>query len=264
MKIKKIQKIENTSKRYDIEVENNNNFFANNILVHNSSFTQYVKKDENGNFITGICSRSQEKKLEQSYANEYVDGTNRYHKYIHPETKQKGWFCPNINDFKTDEEVSNFTPIMIEVKDSWIELSKSSGLFEKGMKYCINNDIQLVFRGEIYGQGLKGSGNKLNPDSNSKQTLRLFGIDSLEKGFSERLNYSSEHNLTKVCEELNLEYTKSKVIKPSSFEELCKICDEIFKEHKDNGKVIEGVVIRTMYTNDLSCKYMNPEYDSKK
>ena len=35
LKIKEIKKINNNSKRYNIEVENNNNYFANNILVHN-------------------------------------------------------------------------------------------------------------------------------------------------------------------------------------------------------------------------------------
>lgn len=36
-KIKSIKKIQNNSKRYDIEVNKNHNFFANNILVHNCS-----------------------------------------------------------------------------------------------------------------------------------------------------------------------------------------------------------------------------------
>lgn len=35
MKIKKINKIKHSSKRYDISVKKNSNFFANNILVHN-------------------------------------------------------------------------------------------------------------------------------------------------------------------------------------------------------------------------------------
>ena len=34
--IKQIKKIPSASKRYDIEVENNHNFFTNNVLVHNS------------------------------------------------------------------------------------------------------------------------------------------------------------------------------------------------------------------------------------
>lgn len=37
MKIKSIKKIDNTSKKYDISVKKNNNFFANGILVHNCS-----------------------------------------------------------------------------------------------------------------------------------------------------------------------------------------------------------------------------------
>lgn len=37
MKIKSIHKVSSTSKKYDIEVAKNHNFFANGILVHNSS-----------------------------------------------------------------------------------------------------------------------------------------------------------------------------------------------------------------------------------
>ncbi|MFA5999992.1 MAG: RNA ligase family protein [Candidatus Paceibacterota bacterium] len=52
-KIKSIKKIDNNSKRYDIEVEKTHNFFANNILVHNCS-TTYILKD--GEFT--VCSRN--------------------------------------------------------------------------------------------------------------------------------------------------------------------------------------------------------------
>lgn len=76
-----IEKIECTSKRYDIEVEDNHNFFANDILVHNcqnlsnewediqnedwfvtekvdgTSFTCYIKGDE-----FGVCSRNMDLK----------------------------------------------------------------------------------------------------------------------------------------------------------------------------------------------------------
>ena len=42
MKIKSITKIKSDAKRYDIEVEKNHNFYANNILVHNSNvYTEY-------------------------------------------------------------------------------------------------------------------------------------------------------------------------------------------------------------------------------
>lgn len=42
MKIKRITEIKNNSKMYDIQTQKNHNFFANNILVHNSSlYTNY-------------------------------------------------------------------------------------------------------------------------------------------------------------------------------------------------------------------------------
>lgn len=42
-KIKSIKKIKNSSKRYNVEVKKNSNFFANNILVHNCTwYTDYT------------------------------------------------------------------------------------------------------------------------------------------------------------------------------------------------------------------------------
>ena len=52
MKIKKIEKIEHDSLRYDIEVKDNHNFFANDVLVHNSCGIAY---NYNGEF--GISTR---------------------------------------------------------------------------------------------------------------------------------------------------------------------------------------------------------------
>ncbi len=233
------------------------------IKADGSSFTQYFRKNEE-TFYTGICSRSLEKQLEQSKVTEYKNEGNSYHRYINPETKERGWFCDATNVFLTDDEVKDFEAVELLVKDSWVDLSHSSGLFEKGMEYCKKYNIQLAFRGEIYGAGLKGSGNKLNPDANSKQGLMLFGVDSLESGFSVRQHYGNEHNLKKICDELGLQYTKPRVIKVDTYEQLADICETIFKEEKANGRVIEGVVIRTMLTNDISVKYMNAEYDSKK
>ncbi|MFW6246853.1 MAG: RNA ligase family protein [bacterium] len=55
MKIKSIKEIENTSMEYDIEVAKTHCFFANNILVHNSSTTYYWKDGE-----FGVCGRNWE------------------------------------------------------------------------------------------------------------------------------------------------------------------------------------------------------------
>jgi len=63
---------------------------------------------------------------------------------------------------------------------------------------------------------------------------------------------------------LGLDYTKSELITPNSYKELCDFCGAIIAREKNEGRVIEGVVVRTHYTNQISCKYMNPEYDAKK
>lgn len=189
------------------------------IKVDGSSFTEYFKKDAEGNWYTGICSRSLEKKI-------------------------------------TDDTT-----------DSWVKLAKYSGLYERGMEYCKKHNIELAFRGEIYGQGLKGSGNKLNPDANKKQGLILFGVDDLSSGFATRIHYGQPHNLEIICHELKLQYTPARLffqLQPRNYDELISFASDVFKIEKEAGRVIEGIVVRTLYSNDLSVKVMNPEYDSKK
>ena len=228
------------------------------------NLTTYFKVID-GDYKSGVCSRSQEKKMDQTFVTDYVDvDGNTYHRYFDQETKTKGWFSDTTSLFKTDDEVAEFTPIIKEVKDSWIELATNSGLLENGLEYCKAHGLQLAFRSEIIGKGLKGSGNKVNPDANEKQKLVLFGIDDLSEGFAKRINYSSPHNLRDVSKILGIEYTESVVVKPKTYDELITICDDIFRTEKLKGRIIEGVVVRTMYTNDLSCKVMNLEYDSKK
>ncbi|HIE27969.1 TPA: hypothetical protein EYP66_11850 [Candidatus Poribacteria bacterium] len=55
VKLKSIKKIQSDSKRFDIETEKTHNFFANDILVHNSSMTAFIKDGE-----FGVCSRNLE------------------------------------------------------------------------------------------------------------------------------------------------------------------------------------------------------------
>lgn len=229
-----------------------------------SSHTTYFKVID-GEYKSGVCSRSQEKKMDQTFTTDYLDEDgNLYHRYFDQETKTKGWFCDNLSQFRQDDEMDDFEPIVKEVKDSWVELAKSSGLLEKGLEYCKEHGLELAFRSEIIGQGLKGSGNKLNPDAKEKQKLVLFGIDDLSEGFARRINYSSVHNLRDVSNVIGVEYTDIVVVKPKTYEELIDICEDIFRTEKLKGRIIEGVVVRTMYTNDLSCKVMNMEYDSRK
>ena len=74
LKIKSICKVETIDqKRYDIEVKNNSNFFANDILVHNSSMTVYASPFEDSDCGAGIefgvCSRNVD--LKPSETNTY-------------------------------------------------------------------------------------------------------------------------------------------------------------------------------------------------
>jgi len=229
-----------------------------------SSHTTYFKK-EGDDYISGVCSRSQEKKMDQTFVTDYLDeDKNPYHRYFDKDTMTKGWFCDELSQFRQDDEMDGFEAITKEVKDSWIELATDSGLLERGLVYCKEHGLELSFRGEIIGSGLKGSGNKVNPDANDKQKLVLFGIDDLSEGFSKRINYSSPHNLRDISKILGIDYTESLVVNPKTYEELIDICEDIFKKEKTEGRIIEGVVVRTMYTNDLSCKVMNGDYDSRK
>jgi len=71
IKIKSIKKIEHYSKRYDISVKDNNNFFANNILIHNCSFFYNVEDKK-----FGILGRTLE--LHEIFTNKYTAHIERY------------------------------------------------------------------------------------------------------------------------------------------------------------------------------------------
>lgn len=75
MKLKKIEKIETDSSLFDIETKKNHNFFANGILVHNSSCTVFVRfnSDVASGYETGICSRNFQLKInEENKDNTYI------------------------------------------------------------------------------------------------------------------------------------------------------------------------------------------------
>jgi hypothetical protein len=229
-----------------------------------SSMTEYVrinpieKAEEKG-----ICSRKQEKKLEQTYTAAYKDGDIVLHPYFHPELKIKGWFNDETRTFYTNEEVEQFEPIIEEQRDAWIDTDKKYGYLSKLVEYCQNNKLQLCMRGELVGQGNKGSGNKLNSDARTEAKVIWFGVDDLSTGRSKRLHYGDEYNLKRVCEDLGFEYTQELFEGVYSYEDIIAKAHEYFKMMKETyGIVVEGVVIRTKYSNNLSVKYINPEYDA--
>lgn len=231
-----------------------------------SSITEYcrinpIEKTEE----IGICSRKWEKKLDQQYVAGYKDGETVLHKYFHPELKIRGWMNDQSREFYTEEEaVEKFEPIMEIQKDAWVDTDKKFGYLASLIAFCKQKLLQICLRGELIGAGNKGSGNKLNSDARTEAHVVWFGVDDLSQGFSKRIHYGYEHNLETICDELGFEYTKELFSGVFSYDEIIAKAHEYFKYMKDTyGIIVEGVVCRTKYSNNLSVKILNMEYDAK-
>ena len=120
-----------------------------------------------------------------------------------------------------------------------------------------SGETNLIFRGELNGGKLKGSGNKNNPASKEQPNIKIFGLDKInEYGEAEKIPYL----LFKTeCEKAGVPLVKEVFNKEfNSKEELLTECNNYFKTN-----MIEGIVVRTL-DSKFSAKVMNLEYDSKK
>jgi hypothetical protein len=170
-----------------------------------------------------------------------------------------GWYtgiCSRTMEKKIPDDISL-------TSDRWVNMSISSGLYERGMQYCQENDRELAFRGEIYGEGVtKGSGNKSNPHSKEKPNLAIFGIDDLSSGYATKLLHPE---VECICHFANIPHLGIIEVCPKDYNELVDMTNEIFESYKrDKGWTVEGLVVRTLDSNNLSCKIMNNFYDSRK
>lgn len=142
------------------------------------------------------------------------------------------------------------------------EVLNDSDFVKHGVKYlnilesyCKKNNCNIVAQGEIYGQNMKGSGNKNNPHSKLPVDLAFFNIckyenQSIRLGQKEFLRITKEIGLPKVHIIIDRVFT--------SIEDIKQECEKYFKDN-----LIEGIVIRDENHN-FSTKYMNNIYDSKK
>jgi len=249
-----------------------NEIISGSIKRDGSSITEYFRKDSiNINeFEKGICSRNQKKKIEQTYVSSYIDlDNNILHQYFDRATNQKGWYNDFKQKFYTNQDVVdlNLKEITTEVRDAFVDTTKKHGYLDKLETYCLKYNVELALRGELVGGsgGSKGSGKNLNQDAKGDSKVIFFGVDDLKSGCAKRIHYGQEHNLKKVSEELGLEYTEPIFEGIYSYDDLIKKCNEIFKEIKEKtGQIIEGIVVRSKFSNNLSVKILNFEYDSKK
>lgn len=221
------------------------------LKVDGSSITCYVNNEGE----SGICSRSFEKKLDQSIVIGYEDDKgNKLRKHYDRDSQVLGWLNEATNDFFKDVP-SNYNAILGQTDDSWVKLG--TPILEKLKEHYAKKGTSVVARGEIIGQGLKGSGNKNNPHSNQKQQMLVYGIDSYLTGVTKKLPMC---DVIEFCREYDIEMVP--IIFEQTFRSektLRKKCEEYFKDN-----MVEGIVIRSVNDTSFSAKYMNKEYDSKK
>jgi hypothetical protein len=215
-----------------------------------SSATVYYKNIEE----FGICSRTQEKKLEQVLITNYTNENNDIIRKHYSQEKNKTiWLNVTTNE-SFDEPQSDWKEITKEVDDTFVKLGKP--ILDRVKTFCVKNNLALSFRFEMIGNGLKGSGNKNNPDAKGEQKLVCYGVDDFSSGVTRKLSYDK---YVQYCTELNIEMI------PVVFNKLFNSVDEIKTECENyfNTNLIEGIVIRNL-DSTFSAKYMNNEYDSKK
>ena len=220
------------------------------IKADGSSITIYHKNIDD----EGICSRNLEKKLNQEQVIGYEnDSGSKLRKHYNKELNKSGWYDEQTSSFY-EEPPSEFREIKGVVRDSFIE--NGMPILEKLRDYCVQNSKMLALRGELYGEGLKGSGNKNNPHAKLKQGILFYGLDDYSSGYTKKL---PSDDLFSLCRELDLSHVDVVFRKVfNSLDELRHECDTYFKSN-----LIEGIVIKTV-DSKFSAKYMNPEYDSKK
>ena len=222
-----------------------------NLKTDGSSISIYYKNKEE----KGICSRNLEKHLVQKQIVGYVDEEgNKVRKHYDRESGVKGFMNEKTNIFIT-EIPETYTAIEEEVEDTFVKLGKP--ILDKLEKYCEENNLQLTLRGELCGQGCKGSGNKLNPHANLKQQILFYGVDDYSSGITKKVSLTRYYQIINDLE-LNHCDTIFEKITFNNFDEIKDVCENYFKEN-----LIEGIVLRNEDIT-FSAKYMCKEYDSRK
>jgi hypothetical protein len=151
------------------------------------------------------------------------------------------WTNPDLNLYKEVENDSDF----VVYGKSYLD------------KLLANGESETVFRGELNGSHLKGSGNKYNPASKEQPNIKFFGVDYIENGVARKVSYNE---FKATCKSYNLPTCKEVFNKEfNSRQEIEYECNNYFKDN-----MVEGIVLRTFDDTRLSTKFMNLEYDSKK
>ena len=92
--------------------------------------------------------------------------------------------------------------------------------------------------------------------------LLIFSIDDLSSGYGTKLLHPEVEFICYFADILHLGIIE---ICPKDYDELVNMTNEIFESYKrDKGWTVEGLVIRSLDSNNLSTKIINNFYDSRK
>jgi hypothetical protein len=195
--------------------------------IDGSSITIGVKNGEGF-----ICSRNMQKPL---FYNKCVGVRNKT--FIE---KLLFWKKPNL---KIYERVAND-------QDDFVKYGKP--YLDK-----LSPIVDIVFRGELNGSHLKGSGNKNNPARLEKPNIKFFGVDYFDK--NEIAYKATNEGFINACNYYDFPVTKQVFKKQfNTFQEIVDECNLYFKTN-----MIEGIVVRSL-DSKFSAKCMNLSYDSMK
>ncbi len=223
------------------------------LKVDGSSETIYYKN----NIVKGICSRNLEKKLDQKQIVGYIDlNGNRLRKHYdltNPDVPLRGWLNTSTNEFITDIP-DTYEKVWENVDDSFVKIGVP--YLEELEKYCVENNLQLALRGELCGEGLKGSGNKNNPHAKVKQQIQFYGVDDYSTGVTKKLPNDKFVEVINAIGGKTTDHIFTKEF--NSLEEIKNECQKYFDDN-----LVEGIVLRNL-DSTFSVKCMNLLYDSKK
>jgi RNA ligase (TIGR02306 family) len=139
-KIKTIKKIKNKSKRYDVGVENVNNFYANGVLVHNCQ---------------NLSSEYEEMKKHTYYVTEKLDGSSAT---FYVKDGEFGICSRNLELLESETNTFWRVARILDLENKMKSLNKN-----------------ISFQGELIGEGIQG-----NPYKVIGQTVKFFNIFDID------------------------------------------------------------------------------------
>lgn len=219
--IVKIEKIKSPSMRYDISVENNHNFFANSILVHNCENIPNLEEIlEAHDFDVSVK----------------MDGTSGLF-YLHD-----GEFGVCSRNFELKDTASNA---------HW-KVARQYKIEERLRAYGLN----IALQGEVCGPGINS--NRIGLTS---PRLFIFTIQDLNKNerLTRKQMETLIEDLNTLVEGPSLELVPAVTgfERPKTLEDLITLSDGSFLI---TDKVREGIVLRAKENPRISFKIINPRY----